>query len=168
MANKKITDLPVSAALIGSSVFEGVSHPAGSNISEQVSAAQIAAYLQSLTFVSALQAISTTNYSIAHGLGATPSFFRCVLVCVTNDAGSGAVVGDEIDILQLLFETFPSTVYPAFLIGANATNCFATPAFGLTGQESSFSFTGLWHTNNNSGVNPTSFANFMLKFYARL
>jgi hypothetical protein len=68
---------------------------------------------------------TTAEYSIAtgqlvntnHGLGATPTFVRWVLVCKTNDLGYAA--GDEVPAMQ-----FTASGYPVFSEGGNSTNIF--------------------------------------------
>lgn len=65
-----------------------------------------------------------------HNLGVTPGLVRWVLVCKTNDGTF--VVGDEIEV-QNLMNTNPSFLqYPAFTLGANSTNVWASTVATVT------------------------------------
>ena len=61
--------------------------------------------------------INTQLFSVAHGLGATPSFVRGVMVCQTAEGGYS--IGDEVD-LSYVGDSF--TKEPSFTLSANATN----------------------------------------------
>lgn len=61
--------------------------------------------------------------NMAHGLGATPSVVRWVLVCTTANAGYS--IGDEIPISSVVGSSaWETDALPTFTGGANATNVF--------------------------------------------
>lgn len=110
-------------------------------------------------FTSALFALTTNNWSAAHGLSAKPSQVRAVLVCVTNDANSGYKVGDEVD---------PPAIGNAKQVpqfGANATNVFASTTLTPVGSEGTYQVV---QKDGGGPIAPSSYNNFRLKFYARL
>lgn len=100
----------------------------------------------------------TTLNTVAHGLGSTPSYVRAVLVCIANDAGTGAVVGDEISV-ESVFEN--NLTAPNFGIKANAASVFLTNTDFFAGQEGA-----VYIITNGAATNATSVNNFGLKIYA--
>lgn len=110
----------------------------------------------------ALDGVSTA-YTVAHGLGAIPPQVDVVLLCTANDASSGMLIGDSVD-LHSVFNT--AFIVPSFNIIRNATNIIVTtPNEALVGNE------GNYFVNTRTGGGPaqiTSFNNFVLKVYAWL
>lgn len=91
----------------------------------------------------------------AHNLPQAPSFVRAALLCTTNDTGSGAVVGDEID---------AATVYNTNLT-QNLVQFGASPTEVIASVPSTYGAdcTVLWRAAGPSTL--TSLNNFSLKLY---
>jgi len=103
---------------------------------------------------------SAAVVSVAHGLGATPKIVRVVLRCTSNDAGSGLVSGQEINV-EAIYNTFSAangnSVY------ADAVNVYWANATFYVGNQSSIS---LSKTDASGYVTITSVNNFSIRFYA--
>lgn len=109
---------------------------------------------------------SSTIYQVAHGLGATPKFVRCVLHCVHADPNTGDVAGDETDCHDFFESGFSSTAGAGIsALRANAPNLIFSVGGTLLGNEGNFEFAT---RSGASMANPQSFTNFVLKFYAQL
>jgi hypothetical protein len=114
-------------------------------------------------FASAQFPLTATGYTTNHGLGGVPSIRSAVLVCVSPDANTFYVPGDEIDVDGI---SVTSGGGPAFTLGDNSTAIFAGASMVPLGNENNYEL------NAKGGgigtVSPASFNNFRLKFYARL
>jgi hypothetical protein len=94
------------------------------------------------------------NTTFPHGLP-TPPLVRGVLLCTAPDAGSGAIVGDEIPIESVWdLDEF----WYCFQVGAGLTT-IVVKFYGSTDGKSLTN----WRTSYNSPV--SSFGNFLLKVY---
>lgn len=72
---------------------------------------------------------ASAQTSIAHGLTGVPSTVRVVLLCGTNDAGTGYVTGDEINIESV---TSGTGNIPCFYVQVTATNIIIGRSNGAT------------------------------------
>jgi hypothetical protein len=106
--------------------------------------------------------VSTTNIAIAHGLGATPGLLRVVAVTLTNDAGTGFVVGQEIDVSEFQLTTSSPTKVIGCPFGwwVDSTNIWLN--YYTVG-----STTIIVNGTATPGKSPTSMSNFGLKAYWR-
>lgn len=59
-----------------------------------------------------------TQWTVAHGLGVVPSKVRCVVKCISNDATSGLVSGQEVDVKDWVL----ATGGPLFSVVSDGTN----------------------------------------------
>lgn len=105
--------------------------------------------------------IPLTNefFTVQHGLGATPSWVRVVVVCVTNDSNMGTSVGQEWD-ADAWFNQGGGT----WVFGADATNCYCSLPGVPVGNEINYVLKIPFSEGNES---PSDFNHFRLKFYAR-
>jgi len=46
-----------------------------------------------------------SKYEYTHYLGATPYYFRSVLICVTNDTTAGYIVNDEVEAVAVIYDS---------------------------------------------------------------
>lgn len=100
-------------------------------------------------------------YSFAHGLGAIPGAFGAMLNCITNDANTGLVVGQSIDIR--------SSANATNLIGniyADSVNVYFATATLLAGTEGGVRIQVATGGSVGSNANPSSLNNFKLLFWA--
>lgn len=112
-------------------------------------------------FTSANAVLTATNLiNVAHGFPATPSKVRAVLVCTTNDAASGYLVGDEVECCYF-FD--PNNVIQPFSVKANATNVSLASNIIPVGNEISFQ---VIPNGGGPAVQVTSLNNFRAKIYA--
>ncbi len=110
-----------------------VVYNAASNVLNTVPLSAVKAY------VAHANLFETTNYfpfssgssnSIAHALGATPSNVRCTLLCVADDAATGFIAGDEIDLPGIIDSAGLS---PVIATWANAVSIYIIHQSGGTG-----------------------------------
>lgn len=117
--------------------------------------------VSAVLFTSALFTLNQGAWSAAHGLGTTPSWKTAVLVCVSNDAQSGFVVGQEVEFTDWFDGSASNN---AFGVWADATNvyvsCSKSPPLG-----NEIDIVVSLPAGGND--NPTSFNNWRLKMYAR-
>jgi hypothetical protein len=163
MGNYIIPNIPVLATQLNDTdLFEKADGPA-SGQSQRVTALVAKAYMQSgLVIQNQTVALdgSTLVYQAAHGLGHTPKFGRAVLVCITNDAGTAFVVGQEIDAFR--FQFFNSSNFPSSVFYSDGTSVYLAVPQAFVGNENHYLIT---RSTGSAQVNPSSFNNFQLKFY---
>lgn len=111
-------------------------------------------------FASGQLALTQDAWTVAHGLGAKPSFVRLVLVCIVNDANTGLTVGKEEDVVSIFS---PSNGTSAFGFSSDATNVYIGSLDILVGNETEYNF-----VISGNVTPPSSFNNFQLKVYAKL
>ena len=116
--------------------------------------------LTTTKFASGNLALNAVTWSAAHGLSATPSKVRAVLVCTGADAASGYAIGDEIFASDV---SNSNALEPAFTVMANATNVQVASPVQPVGNEAQFF---LATKTGSAYVNPSSFNNFAMKLYA--
>lgn len=115
------------------------------------------------SFVSQLFPLTANGavvWSANHGLGATPSQVRAVLVATANDANTGLVIGDEVPASPMWF--ILAGVSTQFVIGANSTAVFGAFRQLLEARNK------IVPKGGGAVVSPSAISNFSLKFYARL
>jgi len=96
--------------------------------------------------------------NFAHGLSATPSFIRAVLLCTANDTGTGIPAGQEIS-MEEIFDG--NDVALVFSYQADTTKIY----LHYNGSAGSIC---CYPNNAGGGINNfTSFTNFSLKIYWR-
>jgi hypothetical protein len=107
-----------------------------------------------------------SNYNIIHPLGYVPRIARCVLVCVTADAGLGCDVGTEIPVEQAANNAVSGQMAMTYW---TKTNCWIVVQNSLVGNESKYNFIAPMNTGGGAGTasHPTSFNNFKFKLYAQ-
>lgn len=165
MSNATIPNIPVLATnLNDTDLFEKADGPS-SGQSQRVTGLVMKSY-----FGSAIQSQTvaldnaTTLYSVAHGLSSPPDFLEVFLVCISDDAGSGYLAGDILQLPgSLLIPTFNGMTPWGVQPFSNATNINIAAPYVFVGNELNYSMT---HRNGGGfPVHPTSFNNFQLKFY---
>lgn len=107
--NKELAAGDIKAGQMVEAVYDGTAFQATSILTRN-----------GADFTSAETAISATKgvtLNVVHGLGATPSRVRCVLVCQPAGDELGYVAGDEVDLFSLQ-PVDPNEV----AVGANSTN----------------------------------------------
>lgn len=113
-------------------------------------------------FTSGLFTLNAATWTAAHGISSIPKKVRAVLICTVNDASSGLVVGQEMDVTSF-FD--PGDGVSAFSVTADATNITVGASVPIVGAEAGI----FLDAPGGSGfVNVTSFNNFRLKIYASL
>lgn len=111
--------------------------------------------MQSASF--ALSSGVTLNHSFAHGLGSTPNFLRCVLLCTSNDSG-GFIAGQEYD-LETSASGFDEPSGDVFFgASADSTNIYLTFVGGAVP-------TGLTVPTSGTQSQIADIGNFSLKVY---
>lgn len=97
----------------------------------------------------------------AHGLAATPRFVRAVAFVLAGQSDAGYVAADEVDVAGFLGSSGGS-YYPAFSIGANATDTFIC-------QNSASTQGNLYVNHKTTGVlTAITFAKWNVKLYCSI
>lgn len=99
---------------------------------------------------------ASAQTSIVHGLTGVPSTVRVVLICDNDDAGTGYVVGDEINIESV---TSGTSNIPCFYVQVTSTNIIVGRSNGATNIK-------LISKGGGAIATATSDSNFSLKCYA--
>jgi len=120
-----------------------------------------------VTGLSAALSVDTSGFTadyfhdFAHGFAAVPTYLRLVLVCVSNDAATGYVTGDEVDLGASIAYVTAASTKPAFLLSADATNVrMGCANFGANGCRIT--------KKDCSTVAEITYADWKLKFYAAI
>ncbi len=114
-----------------------------------------------------IQITSSRTFTVAHGLGATPAFVRMVFKCIINDAGTGAVVGQEIDTM-IENPGLSNPLRPAVIADPTNIKIVLPSGQGFPGDDGTW-FVAPAGGGTGSAASPTDIQNhFVIKIYAEL
>jgi len=99
---------------------------------------------------------ATLTEVFAHGFSSTPRLVRVVIRCTSNDANTGHVAGDEIELGNFICET--GTQHPLIIVTSDSTN--------ITVSRNNNASITVVPKAGGVEVAPTSLANFTPKVYA--
>jgi hypothetical protein len=132
-------------------------------------------YVSPVVTIASLGAGGLTTLAFAHGLGVKPNLVRIVLVCLADDAGSGLVVGQNLDAVSGLIST---NYFSVTAVGEadDDTNIYVTSTMQVdsaigavpniaVGNEAGY---GIIYPGGGyaSQQPPTSFGNFGIQVFA--
>jgi hypothetical protein len=117
--------VPVAQLPVATTSALGVVQPDGATVT--VSAGVISAPPQTITYITNGMADSQGfSYIIPHGLGAIPGFIHPILLCTTNDVGTGFLAGQMTEFTSVLPNTFIGGTPPFTSVSYDTTNLYIT------------------------------------------